>query len=157
MHAKQFDNLIITTSALLLVAVPAMASDEPVAVTDDADTTESIEVVELAELPQLQAEPISMDRSDWPTIVISPADGKTTHNPAYMGDVPMGEDIVSPLHASDPVWQIEEALRGADAGNWNGENLADLGAQPFIALGRFIAIPFFAILEHPWSEDTSPK
>jgi hypothetical protein len=98
-----------------------------------------------------------MDRSDWQVIVVAPADGKVTHNPTYVGGVPMGEDIVSPLHAPDPVWQIQEALRGADAGNWNGENLADLGGQPFIALGQFIAMPFRAVIEHPWSDQTSPK
>ena len=98
-----------------------------------------------------------MDRSTWPALVVTPADGKATHHPHFMGDPPMGDDIVSPLHAPDPVWQIQEALRGADAGNWNGENLAALGAQPFIATAQILAIPFRAAIDNPLSKETSPK
>jgi hypothetical protein len=100
--------------------------------------------------------PVNMDHSVWPAIVFTPADGSVTHNPSYMGTPPMGEDIVNPLHAPDPVWQIQEALAGADAGNLNGENLLDLGAQPFIGLVKFFIIPVRAIFEHPLSDVTSP-
>ena len=96
-----------------------------------------------------------MDRSDWPVVEIAPADGAVTHNPTYMGSVPMGEDEVSPLHAPDPVWQIQEALRGATAENYSAENTRDLVTQPFIGLAQFVLIPFEAVIEHPWSEVTS--
>jgi len=100
--------------------------------------------------------PISMDRADWPSLTVTPASGRVTHHPHFVGDVPMGEDAVSPLHAPDPVWQIQEALLGAEAENWSGHNLTDLGAQPFAGLAQFVVMPFQAVLENPWSEDTSP-
>ncbi len=108
--------------------------------------------------PQAEDESTSfgLDRSTWPVIRVSPADGSVTHHPAFMGDPPMGEDVVNPLHAPDPVWQIQEALAGAVAGNLNGENLSALGAQPIIGLIQFLALPFHAILENPLSEATSP-
>ncbi len=111
--------------------------------------------IEVAGEPQ-PGTPISMDRSHWPRIVITPADGSVTHDPHYVGSVPMRDDEVSPLHAPDPVWQIQEALIGADADNLSGENLTDLVTQPFIGLARMVLLPFQAVIQHPWADATSP-
>ncbi len=172
-------SLLLTVSvALVLTAQQASASDELLTADDQVEAT-PIEAVQAEAIPtEITAdetpagpqilvteatepltpagEPISMDRSDWPTIVILPEDGSVTHNPHYMGNVAMGEDEVGPLHAPEPVWQIQEALSGADAGNYNGENLSALGAQPFIGLVQFVLIPVHAVFEQPWSEATSP-
>jgi hypothetical protein len=121
----------------------------------DADTAETGEADQVITYPAPAID--LMDRTTWPAIVVTPADGKVTHNPHFMGDAPMGDDIVSPLHAPDPVWQIQEALRGAEAGNWNGENLTALGAQPVIATAQILAIPFRAVIDNPLSKETSPK
>jgi len=119
--------------------------------------TPPVELVEAGTVKTLDdATPSILDRSAWPIIQVSPADGTVTHHPSFMGDPPMGEDIISPLRAPDPVWQIQEALAGADAGNLNGENLSALGAQPIIGLVQFIALPFRMILDNPLSEATSP-
>ncbi len=154
-------SLLLTASmALPTVAQEAATSEDDTLPADeqvliDAD---AVAVEEGDEVEQLSAaiNPIDMDRTAWPTIVVTPEDGSVTHNPHYMGNVPMGEDEVGPLDAPDPVWQIQEALRGADAGNYNGENLSALGAQPFIGLAQFVLIPVRAVFEYPWSEVTSP-
>jgi hypothetical protein len=147
-----------TTDAVVLEAVVAEdvveAAEEPVEA--EATTDTRVLEAEVVAQPVSSDNPISMDRSDWPAIVVTPEDGSVAHNPHYMGNVPLGEDIVSPLHAPDPVWQIQEALRGAEAGNLSGENLSALGAQPFIGLAQFALIPFRAVIEHPWSDATSP-
>lgn len=162
-------SLLLTASlALFTVKHQAVASDEPLPAEDQAEVTQTettptetatdVQVIETGgiEQPSSHSGPISMDRSDWTAIVVSPEDGSVTHNPHYMGNVPLGEDEVSPLHAPDPVWQIQEALRGANSGNLNGENLSALGAQPFIGLAQFVLIPVHAVFDHPWSEATSP-
>lgn len=125
---------------------------------EDTTTTEISEDAAAAELSSepVAAAPISMDRSDWPHIVVTPADGTVTHHPQFVGNVPMGEDEVGPLNAPDPVWQIQEALLGAEADNLNGDNLTDLVTRPIIGLAQFVLIPFQAVLENPWSEATSP-
>ncbi len=129
------------------VAAPAVPGD---IVIDDIDTTPK------SDNSASQAAPIDMDRTGWPTVVVTPSDGSVTHNPSYMGNPPMGDDIVTPLHAPDPVWQIQEALAGEEAGNLNGENLAALGAQPFIGLAQFVIMPIRALFENPLSDATSP-
>lgn len=131
-------------------ASPVLESDIEAPI---ADTAEDADAVIAYPAPPVDL----MDRTTWPAIVVTPADGKVTHNPTFMGEVPMGEDIVSPLHAPDPVWQIQEALRGEEAGNLNGENLSALAAQPVIATAQIIAMPFRAILDNPLSKETSPK
>ncbi len=126
------------------------ASDAATEPANDNDTTDT------PVASQAQPETTGLDRSGWPVIVITPADGTVTHHPHFMGDPPMGDDEISPLHAPNPVWQIQEALAGAKSGNLNGENLSALGAQPFIGLAQFLAIPFRAVLDNPLSEATSP-
>ncbi len=138
--------------------VQIIEADEP-AVTEAIQTDQNLDN---ADTPTTQAKPItepkpiSMDRSDWPTILITPVDGSVTHNPHFTGNPPMGDDIISPLHAPDPVWQIQESLDGANANNLNSENLIDLATQPFIGLAQFIAIPVRAIIDNPLSKTTSP-
>jgi hypothetical protein len=159
--ARQF--AILTISALLVPPALTRASD-PAPATQPAAEAVSDETLPAtvdageatAVLIENESTALSLDRSGWPIIRISPADGTVTHNPHFMGDPPMGEDMVSPLHAPDPVWQIQEALAGARAGNLNGENLAALGAQPIIGLAQFIAMPVRMILANPLSEATSP-
>lgn len=154
-------SLLLTASMALptvaqQVATPeddVLPADEKVLIDADAVAAEEGDDVEHI---STDVTPIEMDRSAWPTIVIRPEDGSVTHNPHYMGNVPMGEDEVSPLDAPDPVWQIQEALRGAYAGNYNSENLSALGAQPFIGLAQFALIPVRAVFKHPWAEVTSP-
>ncbi len=123
---------------------------------DPVDTVETPDAPDTPDTQIFQTTPIDMDRAGWPTILVTPTDGSVTHNPGYMGNPPMGDDIVTPLHAPDPVWQIQEALAGADAGNLNGENLSALGAQPFIGLAQFGLIPVRAVFENPLSDTTSP-
>ncbi len=163
-YTTRYLTALTLLSPLGSALTPAIAADAPQAT--PADETPTVEVdlqapATVAEEPSIdavEATPIDvMDRSTWPALVVTPSDGKATHHPHFMGDPPMGEDIVSPLHAPDPVWQIQEALRGADAGNWNGENLAALGAQPFIAAAQILAIPFRAAIDNPLSKETSPK
>lgn len=147
---------------------PAVTTDDPIMepsgldpIDAPADAAETVETAETGEADQVIAYPAPtidlMDRTTWPAIVVTPASGKVTHHPHFMGDAPMGDDIVSPLHAPDPVWQIQEALRGAEAGNLNGENLTALGAQPVIATAQILAIPFRAVIDNPLSKETSPK
>jgi hypothetical protein len=106
--------------------------------------------------PLFASVPIDVNHADWPAVVVRPIDGSVTHNPHFTGNPPMGDDVVTPLHAPDPVWQIQEALAGADAGNLNGENLTDLGTQPFIGLAQFVVMPVRMIIDNPLSEATSP-
>jgi hypothetical protein len=137
--------------------IQATEADEPMTPAPQAD--ESQNATDAPAPPSnafADAKPISMDRSDWPTIITTPADGSVTHNPHFTGNPPMGDDIISPLDAPDPIWQIQEALAGAYANNLNGENLSALGAQPFIAAAQFVAMPFRMILDNPLSKTTSP-
>jgi hypothetical protein len=106
--------------------------------------------------PLFASIPIDMNHADWPALIVRPIDGSVTHNPHFTGNPPMGDDVITPLHAPDPVWQIQEALAGADAGNLNGENLTDLGAQPFIGLAQFVVMPLRMVIDNPLSETTSP-
>ncbi len=170
--------LLIASIGLLLIAQPGLASEgtEPLeapatqtesapAVESDVDLAEALPDVSEADAvdtptqtdpPVVDSQPIDMDRSTWPTLVVTPTDGSVTHNPSYMGNPPMGDDIVTPLHAPETIWQIQEALGGADAGNLNGENLTALGAQPFIGLAQFVLIPVRVVFENPLSDATSP-
>ncbi len=115
-----------------------------------------IEIITEATDPANESRVISMDRSDWPTLTVSPIDGRVTHHPHFTGEAPLGDDIVTPLHAPDPVWQLQEALAGAHAGNLNGENLSHLGTQPIVGLTQFVLMPARMILENPLSKETSP-
>ena len=118
--------------------------------------TETTDPADIQAEPAAESRIISMDRSDWPTLIVSPIDGKVTHHPHFTGEAPLGDDIVTPLHAPDPVWQLQEALAGAHAGNLNGENLSHLGSQPIVGLTQFVLMPARMILENPWSKETSP-
>jgi len=167
---------LIASISLLMMTGPGLASEGTAAPAGHAEPAEAVEAEDsLTELTPTEddrsavdapgsrvsamdigSKPIDMDRSGWPTLVVTPTDGSVTHNPGYMGNPPMGDDIVTPLHAPQTLWQIQEALAGADAGNFNGENLAALGAQPFIGLAQFVLIPVRAVFENPWSDATSP-
>jgi len=168
--------LLIASICLPLTARPGLASEGSVAPAEqgeltpvdtppdeavaeavpDEDEIDGVGAPSPNHTPIMETQPISMDHSGWPVIVVTPADGSVTHNPGYMGNPPMGDDIVTTLNAPDPVWQVQEALAGAKAGNLNGENLLDLGAQPFIGLARIFIIPARAVFERPWAEVTSP-
>jgi hypothetical protein len=171
---------LTAAAALMLATHPTVASEEELPETATAEpevveveaTENEPEAVEVqaaedatqpaAATPEALPSPgaiggtISMDRSDWPTVPVAPEDGTVTHHPHFVGNVPMGDDEVGPLDAPDPVWQIQEALAGADAGNLNGENLIDLSTQPFIGIAQFVIMPVQMVLENPWSEATSP-
>ncbi|MEZ6190564.1 MAG: hypothetical protein R3C45_04655 [Phycisphaerales bacterium] len=142
-----------TPAVEIELETPVIIEMQPIDTPADAAETAQADEIITYPAPTIDL----MDRTTWPAIVVTPADGKVTHNPHFMGDPPMGDDIVSPLHAPDPVWQIQEALRGADAGNWNGENLTALGVQPVIATAQILAIPFRAVIDNPLSKETSPK
>lgn len=159
MKSRHTGRFLIAASSALLLTAPCFAEEgEPLAVEAEAVAVEAVSEVTVDEAANAEpaAAPIAMDRTAWPRTVVTAAEGKVTHNPHYMGNPPMGEDIVSPLHAPDPIWQIQEALRGADAGNLNGENLIDLGTQPFVGLAQIVLMPVRAVLEHPWANVTSP-
>jgi len=167
-HSPILRSASLTIISLLIYPAFTQASDDaPATPPDSAAVSVEVPIVDTPiveaqvledETTEAQGESpaINMDRSGWPVIHISPADGSVTHHPHFMGDPPMGDDEINPLHAPDPVWQIQEALAGADAGNLNGENLAALGAQPFIGLAQFIALPVRMILDNPLSKATSP-
>ncbi|GAB4195794.1 MAG: hypothetical protein Kow00105_09980 [Phycisphaeraceae bacterium] len=163
--------LSLSLSLILSAVVPTgvcMAADDAqtgpaVETTEQVADTETGEPVETDAPTANESDYCSkaggniMDRSDWPTVVVSPADGRVRHDPTYMSNPPLGEDIVSPLHAPDPVWQIQEALRGAEAGNFNGENLLGLVAEPFSALAQIAMMPAAMVIEHPWADRYSPQ
>lgn len=144
-------------------AEPAKAEADAVEAPDAVEAVESPGPAETVEPPEqaeaaepVHAVPISMDRSDWPHIVLTPADGTVTHNPQFVGNVPMREDEISPLDAPDPVWQVQEALNGDQAQGLGGENLLDLVTQPVIGTVQIVLIPIEAVIENPWSDATSP-
>jgi len=139
-----------------VVAEPAVESVETQVLTEASEAVDPDELIATPIDPANESRVISMDRSHWPTITVSPIDGRVTHHPHFTGEAPLGEDIVTPLHAPDPVWQLQEALAGAHAGNLNGENLSALGSQPIVGLTQFVLMPARMILENPWSKETSP-
>jgi len=147
-HLEQEVEATVENGIMSIEIVDPIETDE-----SSADNQESSD--EPAD-PANESHVISMDRSDWPTIVVSPIDGKVTHHPHFTGEAPLGEDIVTPLHAPEPVWQLQEALAGAHAGNLNGENLSHLGSQPFVGLTQFVLMPVRMVLENPLSKETSP-
>lgn len=132
---------------------------EPAAESVDVEVEVIIETTDPADIqtePAPEPGPISMDRSDWPTLVVAPISGAVTHHPHFTGEAPLGDDIVTPLHAPDPVWQLQEALAGAHAGNLNGENLSALATQPVVGLAQFIVMPVRMVIDNPLSKETSP-
>ena len=98
----------------------------------------------------------AMDRSRWPTISFTPADGTVAHYPSYFANVPVGSDKICVLRPSEPIWRMEESLQGAAPGGYNIENLVDLGLGPARFGLTLASIPVQAVFNPPWSPATTP-
>lgn len=93
---------------------------------------------------------VDLDRSDWPSTTVGPADGRTVHHPTYVLDPRWWGDETNPLSRMQVEWQLEEAVSGAKAENWSRGNAGDAVAAPLVAAGELAVLPVSAIMAPPW-------
>ncbi len=94
-----------------------------------------------ADQPSLQG----LDRSNWPGMTFSPADAGLSCMPRYFGQVPLGDDAISPLLPPMVDLQLAEAMACERAGNWNRENARDAVMAPPCAAVDVVMLPVNAI------------
>lgn len=97
-------------------------------------------------------------RTDWPTIHVSPDDGRTVHNPTYYGKTDLKGDGVNVTNLALPIEQrMDLAMSGSKAENWSASNLGDMVFQPVLAAGYTALLPVSMVIEPPLKQVTTPK
>jgi hypothetical protein len=85
-------------------------------------------------------------------LIVTPADGRTTHNPTYYGEVPLRRDALNPALIDDPAARLAAALDDASADNWSLANWADALTAPLQWGARSVLIPVRQVTGDPLLE-----
>jgi hypothetical protein len=96
-----------------------------------------------------------LDRSHWPTLFFSPADGRTVHNPTYFTDVDVERDRMD-LARPDITARAEQALTASEPENYSGRNVADLFVEPVWTIAQLGLLPAMMIVQPPLAKVTTP-
>ncbi len=98
-----------------------------------------------------------LDRSHWPQIRFSSAEGSTVHQPTYVDQIDRGKDRRNVLDVTDNEKQLQFALADNQAENYSSDNLFDFVSAPVISACELVTAPFKMFSNPPMADVATPE
>jgi hypothetical protein len=132
-------------------------SEVPVATTAQAGAPQTREPTPRPHFDAARAGHI-VDRRDWPTLVVTPADGRVRHGPTWLTTKRPTAESMPRIENRFDLPTLEASLHAADAGGYSPANFAAIGVETGRLVIGVALLPVKMLVTEPlWRTQTTPS